>query len=260
MVAMKLRLSLLALGAIAIVAVFVVLPSEAPMAAWRWSVSPGALSPKHAYLSDRCTACHAPTTGVTVENCTSCHANSEQLLGRQPTAFHASVTECTACHMEHQPGNVRPRVMDHVALAMVGARALERASGGDSESDATLSSMKNWLRIGAPDQFDANSARRALNCAGCHDRRDPHFKRFGADCGLCHVAETWLVAGYQHPSPRSQECVQCHQAPPSHYMGHFAMISQRIAGKEHARVDECFACHNTTSWNDIVGVGFYKHH
>ena len=38
------------------------------------------------------------------------------------------------------------------------------------------------------------------------------------------------------------------------------MISQTIAHKEHARADQCFACHNTTSWNDIVDVGFYKHH
>jgi hypothetical protein len=25
-------------------------------------------------------------------------------------------------------------------------------------------------------------------------------------------------------------------------------------------VDQCFECHNTTGWNDIVDVGFYKHH
>ncbi|SRR6266496_630610 len=30
--------------------------------------------------------------------------------------------------------------------------------------------------------------------------------------------------------------------------------------EEHARVDQYFECHNTTSWNDIVNVGFYKHH
>jgi hypothetical protein len=25
-------------------------------------------------------------------------------------------------------------------------------------------------------------------------------------------------------------------------------------------VDQCFECHNTTGWNDIIDVGFYKHH
>ena len=72
--------------------------------------------------------------------------------------------------------------------------------------------------------------------------------------------ETWTVAGYQHPSSRSTECVQCHQAPPSHFMGHFSMMDQKIARQEHARVDQCFECHNTTSWNDIVGIGFFKVH
>lgn len=43
-------------------------------------------------------------------------------------------------------------------------------------------------------------------------------------------------------------------------MGHFSMVSRKFAGKEHARVDQCFECHNTTDWNDIVDVGFYKHH
>ncbi len=223
-------------------------------------VRPGPLSPRHAYLGDRCASCHESTVGVTVAKCTPCHANAERLLGRQPTAFHASIEECAACHVEHQATNIRPVVMDHVELARVGARTLARASRTDADSAATLNSLETWLRIRSPDQHDASSARRALNCAGCHDRRDPHFKRFGSDCAQCHGLESWIVPGYQHPSSRSKECVQCHQAPPSHFMEHFSMISQKFAHKERARVDECFECHNTTGWNDIVDVGFYKHH
>ena len=223
-------------------------------------VRPGPLSPRHAYLGDRCASCHEPSVGVTVANCTVCHANTERLLGRQPTVFHASIRECAACHVEHQRANIRPLVMDHVELAKVGARTLVRASPSDLDSAATLVSLETWLRIRSPKQFDASTAREALNCAGCHDRRDPHMKRFGSDCAQCHVFESWKVSGYQHPSSRSKECVQCHQPPPSHLMGHFSMMSQKIAGKENARVDQCFECHNTTGWNDIVNVGFYKHH
>ena len=223
-------------------------------------VRPGDLSPGHAYLADRCDACHEPTVGVTVAKCTACHATSERLLGRQPTAFHASISECATCHIEHQGTSVRPLVMDHVELARVGARALARASLTDTDSAATLKSLETWLRVKGPAQFDVSTTREALNCAACHDRRDPHFKHFGSDCAQCHALETWSVRGYRHPSPRSRECVQCHQPPPSHFMGHFSMISQTIAHKEHASVDQCFECHNTTSWNDIVDVGFYKHH
>lgn len=223
-------------------------------------VLPGPLSPRHAYLEDRCASCHEPGAGVTVAKCTACHANAERLLGRQPTAFHASIQECTPCHVEHEPTGLRPLVMDHVELAKVGVRTLARASRTDTDSAATLGSLETWLRIRSPDELDAGSAREALNCAGCHDRRDPHLKRFGGDCAQCHGLESWVIPGYQHPSSRSKECVQCHQPPPSHLMEHFSMVSQRFAGKEHARVDACFECHNTTSWNDIVDVGFYKHH
>jgi hypothetical protein len=56
------------------------------------------------------------------------------------------------------------------------------------------------------------------------------------------------------------DCAQCHQAPPSHYMEHFRMISVMVAGQPHARVEQCFLCHQTTAWNDIKNVGWYKHH
>ena len=256
------------IAAIAAAASLAVVHFEPASPALKQSIKPGALSPRHAYLGDRCTACHEPTVGVTVTNCTACHANSERLLARQPTAFHASLQECAACHVEHQRATIRPRVMDHVALAKLGVRTLARAAQGqvdprldkDADSAATLKALQTWLRVRRPDQLDAGTAREALNCAGCHDRRDPHMKRFGSDCAQCHEFESWRISGYQHPSSKSKECVQCHQPPPSHLMGHFSMISQKIAGKEDARVDQCFECHNTTGWNDIVNLGYYKHH
>lgn len=223
-------------------------------------VMPGPLSPGHAYLNDRCASCHESTVGVTVAKCTACHASNERLLGRQPTLFHASIQECATCHIEHQRTNIRPVVMDHVELAKIGARTLARASRRDADSAATLKSLQIWLRVRSSEPLDSSSAREALNCAGCHDRRDPHFMRFGNDCAQCHALESWIVPLYQHPSPRSKECVQCHQPPPSHFMGHFSMVSQKAAGQADAGVNQCFECHNTTSWNDIVDVGFYKHH
>lgn len=232
-------------------------------------VSPGPLSPRHAYLADRCASCHETNIGVTVAKCTACHANDERLLGRQPTAFHASIRECRTCHIEHQNTNIRPVAMDHVELARIGARTLARASGTDPASAATLQSLENWLRIRIPGQLDASSAREALNCAGCHSTKDRHLGLLGKDCAQCHALTKWTIAEFQHPSPRSTNCAQCHQAPPSHYMMHFEMISKKIARQEDAqvaaccgkaRVNQCYRCHQTTSWNDIRGVGYYKHH
>jgi hypothetical protein len=68
--------------------------------------------------------------------------------------------------------------------------------------------------------------------------------------------EPWSIPGMAARA----ECAQCHQAPPSHYMGHFHMISMMIAHQEHAQVEQCYLCHQTDAWNDIRGVGWYKHH
>lgn len=232
-------------------------------------VRPGPLSPKHAYLANRCASCHETTVGVTAAKCTACHANAERLLGRQPTAFHASIQECATCHVEHQSTNIRPIAMDHIELAKIGARILARASPTDAASGATLKSLETWLRIRIPGQFDESSAREALNCAGCHSTKDRHLGLFGRDCAQCHATTSWRIAEFQHPSPSSFDCAQCHQAPPSHYMMHFDMISKKIAGQEDAQVADCcgpahvtkcYRCHQTTSWNDIRGVGYYKHH
>lgn len=250
--------ALVAVAAAATLAVVHFVPTPAPL---RGTVTPGRLSPGHAYLEGRCDACHEPTVGVTVAKCAACHANDERLLGRQPTAFHASVAECAACHVEHERTPLRPAQMDHAELARIGARTLARASSkGGSDSAAYLRSLGRWLGEPGQGAFDEATARQVLDCAACHDRRDPHFRRFGADCAQCHSVQAWTVPGYEHPSPTSTDCYQCHEPPPSHRMGHFEMVSQRVAHKEHARVEECFECHTTTSWNDIVGVGFYKHH
>ena len=232
-------------------------------------VSPGPLSPGHAYLANRCASCHETTVGVTVAKCTGCHANAERLLGRQPTAFHASIRECATCHVEHQNTSIRPIAMDHVEVAKIGVRTLALASQTDAGSASTLKSLQTWLRIRIPGQFDESSAREALNCAGCHATKDRHLGLFGKDCAQCHSTTQWTIAEFLHPSSRSTDCAQCHQAPGSHYMMHFDMISKKIAGQEDERVAECcgaakvtqcYRCHQTTSWNDIRGVGYYKHH
>ncbi len=257
------------IAAVAAAASLAVARFKSASSAFQQFVRPGPLSAKHTYLANRCASCHETTVGVTAAKCTACHGNAERLLGRQPTAFHASIRECATCHVEHQGTNIRPIAMDHVELAKIGARTLARASPTDAASGATLKSLETWLRIRSPDQFDESSAREALNCVGCNSTKDRHLGLFGKDRAQCHATTSWRIAEFQHPSPSSFDCSQCHQAPPSHYMMHFDMISKKIAGQEDAQVADCcgpahvtkcYRCHQTTSWNDIRGVGYYKHH
>lgn len=226
--------------------------------AWQRMASPGALSRPHTFLEHNCAACHTPVTGVEAKNCIVCHADNKNVLNRQPTAFHADIAQCAACHLEHQGRVPHTTKMDHAALARVGLRQLQNAAGADNrQRDAIVAWVKDNAAPRAPQLQREESL---LNCATCHQTRDRHRGLFGKDCAQCHGTMQWTIPEFRHPSSISQSCAQCHQAPPSHYMGHFKMISMKVAKQEHAQVSECFKCHQTTSWNDIQGVGFYKHH
>lgn len=237
---------------------------------WMDAVRPGALSAAHSFLNTQCETCHTPQRGITADTCVLCHANNEALLARQSTAFHATIGDCRGCHVEHQ-GPLRPVLMNHEVLAAIGEVRAAPSALTLSLSERALSTLRRMA--GTP----ARRADESLDCFSCHSNRNPHQdgspsgssgaatsgtvgSLFGRDCAACHVTKTWKIAGYKHPSPRSTECAQCHQAPPSHFMMHFEMVSKMVAGQEHARVEQCFLCHQTDAWNSIKGVGWYKHH
>lgn len=233
---------------------------------WQRMANPGELSQAHAFLDHNCNACHTPVKGVEATSCIVCHANNETVLQRQPTAFHADISSCRECHSEHQGRHASITHMNHDALALIGLRQLSRSSTLDEEGGMMAVQLKHWL-IEAPPARLAGlvnprlSARElVLQCATCHQNDDRHFGLFGNNCSACHETTRWNIPEFRHPSSSSMDCAQCHQAPPSHYMKHFNMISVTVAGRPHARVDQCFLCHQTTSWNDIKRVGWYKHH
>ena len=240
-------------------------------ASWRHTVIPGDLSQGHAFLENNCAACHTPLKGVEAKNCVVCHAGNKAVLQRQPTAFHANITACAACHLEHQGRVPRTTKMDHVALARIGFTELERQP---KQAGVDVPAIKRWLnethsaqqQSVHPNLWPEESL---LNCATCHQTKDRHVGLLGIDCASCHATSKWTLPEFRHPSPNSQSCAQCHQAPPSHYMEHFNMISKRVAQQEDSQVagccgptqvSQCYRCHQTTSWNDIKGVGYYKHH
>lgn len=231
---------------------------------WQQLTEPGHLSAAHAHLEDNCAACHTSVLGIETAKCIVCHANDESILQRQPTSFHASISSCQECHPEHRGFDQRPTNMEHSALAQIGLRQLADDKATDSESRLTAMRLRDWIRSGTVSgnlpHPHLTQEEWVLNCATCHMNDDQHFTLFGQDCAQCHATDRWTIPDFRHPSPSSTDCAQCHQAPPSHYMMHFSMISARVAGKPHAKVNQCQQCHQTTSWNDILGTGWYKHH
>ena len=201
--------------------------SEA-MPLWASAARPGPLSQAHAFLGDKCESCHAPTKGIVAAKCVTCHASARELLMKPVTAFHATIGDCRGCHVEHKGVDVRPIKMDHASLVRV-AR---------SPSGAPV----------------------ALQCQTCHAYQDKHQGYFGQQCATCHATRTWDVKNFAHPSPRSTDCAQCHKPPPSHLMMHFSMMDKMITGQTAATVNQCQACHQTDSFNNIKGVGWFDMH
>jgi hypothetical protein len=205
--------------------------------------------------------------GPESSQCIACHANDVALLQRQPTAFHARIGTCRDCHFEHQGAGRHGTLMDHDALIRIALRPRQSDGCGTAEAERLREQLVSWIkqsdRTGGPasrENTHLTSREAALDCAACHGTKDRHFQYFGRDCAECHRTMAWTIPEFRHPSPRNTECAQCHQPPPSHSMEHFHMVSAKVARQPTARVDQCFLCHQTTSWNDIKGVGWYKHH
>lgn len=252
---------------------------------WRWlgtaetlnlmqqQASPGKLSSAHASLARDCAACHTSVVGPEDAKCIACHASNTAILQRQPSAFHANIGSCAQCHIEHQGSAANLKKMEHAALARVGLAQLDKL-GGEPET-RQRGDLLNWLKqhpltaTPTAQHPHISPLELTLNCQTCHATKEPHNGLFGQDCADCHSTAQWTITQFQHPSPGSFDCAQCHQAPPSHYMEHFNMISKPVAGQQDAevaaccgpaQVNQCYRCHQTTSWNDIKGLGWYKHH
>jgi hypothetical protein len=223
------------------------------------AVRPRGLSQPHAFLENNCAACHTPLKNVEDKNCIVCHADNLAILQRQPSAFHANIASCTPCHLEHQGRVPTTTKMDHVALAQI---ALKQIQSTPTPHDEGRADLRAWLASSASSSATPQLQREEalLNCAFCHQTKDRHIGLLGNDCAQCHATAKWTIPEFRHPSPASQSCAQCHQAPPSHYMMHFKMISMTVANQPKAQVSQCFLCHKTTAWNNIRGVGYYRHH
>ena len=256
--ALYVALGALGLAAAVLVPVAIYRSGTPILPIWGRAASPGPLSAAHAFLGTQCESCHTPNRGIKAKSCITCHAPDAAVLAKQSTAFHATIGECRGCHIEHQGKEVRPVRIDHSVLTTVGVRAAHGETMSVPFATAGAMAVRHFLAgvTGNGQATDAN----VLDCASCHSFRDKHFGLFGQQCADCHATETWKIAGFLHPSPKSQECNQCHQAPPSHYMMHFAMMDQGITGQKNARVEQCFLCHQIDSFNDIKGTGWFKMH
>jgi hypothetical protein len=233
---------------------------------WGEFMNPGRLSLKHEFLADRCEACHTPHQGPTADKCVACHASgpaTEGLLAKQSTRFHADIGTCSECHVEHFGRERRPIDMVHEALVDHAEKSASSGSLTEADTRSILAAL--GVASSRPVPHARITPRElALDCNACHANQDPHRGLMGSGCASCHATSAadggWAIREFRHPSSLSTDCAHCHQAPPSHYMEHFSMVSMKVARIESADVSQCYLCHKTNSWNDIKGLGWYKHH
>jgi len=65
---------------------------------------------------------------------------------------------------------------------------------------------------------------------------------------------------FRHPPPNLARLRSMPSSAAEPLHGALQMISMMVAGQPYAPRRAVFPLYQTTSWNDIKGVGFYKHH
>ena len=245
-----------------------------------------------------CITCHANNTALlqrqptvfhaSIQVCSGCHAEHQATV-RVPTTMDHSLL----ARVGHQelaatrrtgavPLDDREVAVGSVAQSSRGAAPLLAPAPAPAPGSGSASAAPGGALEGCGGSGDCSAARpiaeplgarrlpvvhpgiaaneSMLECVSCHASKDRHQGLLGTDCAQCHATTQWTIAKFVHPSARSTECAQCHKPPPSHNMMHFSMMSAPLARQPNAKVDQCFLCHQTTSWNDIKGVGVVKHH
>lgn len=241
--------------------------------------------------SARCIVCHANDTALLQRQPTAFHASIQTCGGchmehrggeRMPTTMdHALLAKEGHKDLKVLPrsesafeGTLRAQDIETLSAAFDKPGETPAALPGQTapapelrlcgEKDDCTASQTAAVKPAASDIAPLHPGMSAdesmLNCATCHQTKDRHQGMFRTDCAQCHATESWKIADFRHPSTRSTECAQCHKPPPSHNMMHFSMVSARVAGQYGAKVNQCYLCHQTTSWNDIRDKGWYKHH
>ena len=172
-------------------------------------------------------------------------------------AAHAGLsTNCAACHTPFRRPPDAACLGCHAAATALLAR---RATAFHAAAEGCAGCHTDHRgRVAPISRMDHARLRPDMPCLSCHV--DRHGSRLGEACTTCHGVERWAVAGYRHPSAASTLCWECHAAPPSHLMMHFEMVDRAVTRQADARVDQCWRCHLPDAWNDIRGVGQYKHH
>ena len=276
---------------------FLILVAASTVAAWLLPgamVQPGRLLDGHRELANRCTACHEPLVGVTVERCTACHAPAESGLRgskggeleharpavqglHQRNQDHA----CMECHAEHagRLGQAAAARFTHQRLPEDIRQDCAACHGGQEPADelhrkaGSACAHCHGLDAWTPATFDHSTLSRTESCQSCHAKDRPVdelHRNLAADgaCDACHATQAWRPARYDHAryfrfdGHHPAHCADCHE-PGKGYesyscTGCHAHRPARMAAEHReegiANWQNCVRCHRSGD-EDEAGEG-----
>jgi hypothetical protein len=222
-------------------------------------VSPGALSPGHARLESRCTACHVQFhRQAQPRQCLTCHTGIARDIATH-ARWHGLVAErrsrpCSDCHVEHQGAEHRLVEWDRKGFNHDTMTAY-RLTGGHR----TTRCIACHAPPGPKGMTRYREAPQA--CAACHLRQDVHRGRLGPACQACHTTARWRdVLPFDHDHTRypltgghrTVKCLDCHVGEQWHGVS-TACVSCHLRQDVHRGADgpKCETCHGTANWRTI---------
>mgnify|MGYP001157938792 FL=1 len=249
------------------------------------TISPGRLASAHNNLSNNCSQCHSPLTGVQSENCSVCHSEKKGnfitaglLPGKSMRVNHLHKNlegmDCITCHSEHNGVSV------HSEKKKFSHDLLIPRVKSDCISCHTEDKPKNEMHSKATDcgvchqtinftyatfNHSSLSQDQLLNCSSCHTKpTDDYHSQITQDCSSCHTVESWnsAISGHNHifqfDSNHPQTCQNCHTQK-----GNYKVYScmnchehneQKMIRKHSEEgiydISNCVKCHTSGSENE----------
>ncbi len=191
-------------------------------------------------FGDNCLACHDglesyganfdhSQTGFllegkhTEENCAACHQNVRSIMD-----FENTPEDCAGCHLKddaHQQSYGTNCAVCHSAAGW------EPAIFDHNRADFKLEGKHQNVEC-EECHTTAVPQDTPMDCYSCHAQDDEHNGQLGEDCSLCHTAEGWEPAHFDH-AQITTDCITCHLANDEHN-GQYGT--------------NCASCHSTDAW------------